>query len=292
LINSQPATAEMGRGAGGYTPRSGEVGATATIHVGGWNPVASGMPWTSAPLMIDQYSSRIGPSSQRTRDGKVRPDRVEKGLVNAPMGMNAKRGLKPHETKLKDGSPRNREPAIYEMGHGQDWRTATGDAYMPPAPHFLNQEPNRHAAANMRRISPGVYASVFDRGNKDSPRAMPQHAFAGMHGGATVPTAGDWMECPEAFMHPASARLNPPTQSPRLQAAENDFKMQLMELKLRSEARTRLATLALAADLQAQPLTDMSYTPRGVERHALSPRHVLSMRPIYGSTTPRPTTVA
>lgn len=86
-----------------------------------------------------------------------------------------KRGLKPHETKQKDGSPRVREAAVFDLGFGSEWRSATADAYIPPAEGFVNLEVSRCAEANLRRISPGIYQTVFERGKMNSPRAM-KHA--------------------------------------------------------------------------------------------------------------------
>ena len=70
--------------------------------------------------------------------------------------------------------------------------------------------------------------------------------------------------------------MRPRRAGGRIQAAEDQFRLQLLEAKLRSEQRARRAAAALAVDTHCQPLTDMQYTPEPSPRFSLSPRIMLS----------------
>jgi hypothetical protein len=265
----------MGKEERGYTPRSGEKGATPNVHIAGsWNPLA-GNQWTGQQMTLNELSSRPGSSTQRYRDGTIRPNRAEKLLVNEPHGLNAKRGLKQHETKQKDGSPWEKTPACFDLGFGADWITTTGGQHSGP-PDDAYARPSRHADALARRCTPHMYQCI------QQTKAVPSYAYVAKAGAAvgpsTGPTAPDWAMNPATVVGTsrATSRLNPPTQSPRLLKAENDLRMQLLELRIRSEQRARQAALALATDIEKQPLCDPGYTPLPSPRMVLSPRLVLA----------------
>ena len=217
----------MGKEERGYTPRSGEKGATPNVHIAGsWNPLA-GNQWTGQQMTLNELSSRPASSTQRYRDGTIRPNRAEKLLANEPHGLNAKRGLKQHETKQKDGSPWEKTPACFDLGFGADWITTTGGQHSGP-PDDAYARPSRHADALARRCTPHMYQCI------QQTKAVPSYAYVAKAGAAvgpsTGPTAPDWAMNPATVVGTsrATTRLNPPTQSPRLLKAENDLRMQLL----------------------------------------------------------------
>ena len=249
-------------------------------------------------MMVDGHPklSRVAPSSQRMRDGTLHPDRAEKLLTNPPKYLHK---MHQHPEKLKDGSPRGHAtPSCFDLGFPPQWQTTSRQSYEMPASNPMGGQPpagasssfagggrdrqsandgpsNRYASVALSRLSPDVYLSVFNRDAKEppgSPRHLPIEARTTARGSATVPTAPDWAETnlllPSARL---ARRINPPTRSPRIQAADDQFRMELLEAQVRSEARQMAAKLALAVDKQFRP-SSLNATPLPSPRFAMSPR--------------------
>ena len=109
------------------------------------------------------------------KDLVARPASKQIGSISAQVlqpSPRLQRGLKPHEIKQKDGSPRSREPAIFDLGIGVDWITSNANAYTSPEEGSASRNPSRCTEANRRRISPAIYQSVFERDRMSTPRAM------------------------------------------------------------------------------------------------------------------------
>uniref|UniRef100_A0A7S2DLM4 Uncharacterized protein n=1 Tax=Haptolina brevifila TaxID=156173 RepID=A0A7S2DLM4_9EUKA len=233
---------------------------TATVHAAAWDPTSANRPWTSDVLMINERSSRVRPSTQRTRDGKFQSPRAEKALSVEPnmkrfqQWIHNKDVLQNHPMLMRDGSPRTHvEPPVFcfKDKHVSEWITTNQNFYARPhtTPAGSSRGIGRHERAIPKRVSPRIYNTVFNRDPHlpdDHAKAMPQAARVATRGGATVPTVGDWME-PDSKL--------PPTRSPRLQHVDADLRQQLLEVKVRSELRRTAAALALAADRQMQPYT-------------------------------------
>ena len=281
------------------TRGGGEREGTAAWHAAAWDPM-NGRVWTSKNMVLDHpRPARLGPSSQRMRDGTLQPERKEPMLTNPP---RTDYKMHQHPDKLKDGSPRNAlTSACFDLGFERQFATTAATAYegRQPGARELTQptagasssfaagvrdtkslndgDHNRHAAVALSKLSPRVYEAVFNREKNEpptSPRHLPLEARTAARGAATVPTAPDWAEgnllLPSAQL---ARRLNPPTYSPRVQAADDKFRLALVEAQLRSERRQTAARLALAVDSQRpagippplQPSPRFSMSPR--EQH-------------------------
>jgi len=146
------------------------------------------------------------------------------------------RGLKAHETKQKDGSPRHKEPAVFDLGFPASWRTATSDAYyaVQPEEGIVNRPPNRYDEANLRRISPGVYQSVFARDIMSTPRAMKQAGLKPLESGRkhsshrTKPSDGEKPTLGSLAMSRREARAH-------LRELDNDITTERLQQKVLNE---------------------------------------------------------
>lgn len=241
----------MGREVTGHT----STGITPNVHVAAWDPSSHGRGWDSKILTLDSFSSRIAPSGQRRRDGGFVADRQEKLLSAYPHTTAAQSQLAGHPQLLRDGSPRGQPDhlPVWKWDHQTDY-TSTHQMYYPKnnfsAEHELKR-PNRHAGAMSRRVSPNIYNTVFN--NPSSPRAMPPQGFVRTRGAAHVPTEGHWADPPLASFAPSL-----PAQA----AADDEYRIKLIEAQLRSEERMRRATIALATDKMEAAAKSGSLTAR------------------------------
>jgi hypothetical protein len=231
---------------------------TPAAHAAAWDPTSVGRAWTSKYNIIDAHSSRIAYSSQRQRDGSFQPDRKERLLSKGQQPGT----LGPHPQVLRDGSPRHHvhKEHVLQWGHAADYQTTHRNYYANPAGLQAPGGPggsgsgssamatsSRHMGAMPRRITPGIYATVFGRVPGEppgSPRGMPAHSRVATRGAAHVPTAGHWAEPPPS--------TRPMLASPRVQESEDAYALMLLESQIRSEKRMADAALAMGMAVKAQ----------------------------------------
>ena len=109
--------------------------------------------------------------------------------------------------------------------------------------------------ARASRLSPGIYATVFERKPDEHPlgaQGMPPYCRLASARGAYVPTLSDWADPPRVVALAANSAVARIAPTPAA-ATHDDFRLRLMEAQLRSEQRLRQAALALMADELAKP---------------------------------------
>ena len=220
---------------------------TPTLHVAAWDPTCTGREWTSSILKIDGDSSRIAPSSQRRRDGSLMPDRKEK-LLSANPHIAIK------DPKIESPRAEVKKNHVLNWDHAADYTSSYNMFYTQHraagAPALVR--PDRHLGAQHQRVTPNMYLAVFNRDPDEpahSPRALPPWARVKTRGDAHVPTLGHWADPPSRVARGAPLLASLPSAA----AAEEAYRVRILEAQARSEQRMRMAALALVADKMAAP---------------------------------------